>query len=275
MTVSELSPAEPLRDPVVLDASPGGVAVVLLNRPDVHNAFNADVIARLDDAFETLRAADHVRIVILRGLGKSFSAGADLEWMRAAAHYTEDENEADALKLAQMLHKLWTLPQMTVALVQGACMGGGAGLAAACDVAVATASAKFRFSEVRLGLTPATISPFVIEAIGARAARALFVTGELFGADRAREIGLVHTVVDDDTGLDAEADRLANLAFETAPVAVAEAKRLVRDVAGREIDPGLLRLTAKRIAERRASAEGKDGLAAFLEKRPPAWVKPD
>lgn len=258
-------------DPVVLDASPGGIAAVVLNRPDKHNAFNNDVIARLDQAFETLRGADHVRAVIIRGVGKSFSAGADVEWMRAAAHYTEDENEKDALALAEMLRKLNELPMLTIAAVQGAAMGGGAGIVAACDVAVAVQSAVFRFSEVRLGITPATISPYVIDAIGPRWARALFATGESFDAAYAEKIGLVHFTVKDEEQMDAEIARLTDLAFDTAPGAVAAAKALVRDVTGREIDHALSVMTAKRIAARRASDEGKEGLTAFLEKRRPSW----
>jgi methylglutaconyl-CoA hydratase len=259
--------------PVFVDASPGGVAVVLLNRPDRHNAFNDRMIAALDDAFETLRGADHVRVVILRGAGKSFSAGADLEWMRSAAHFTPEENEADALKLAHMLAKLHGLPQLTIAAVTGAAMGGGAGLVAACDVAVALKSTSFRFSEVRLGLTPATIAPFVVQAIGPRWARALFATGESFDGAFAEKIGLVQYAVEDEAELEATLEHLAKLAFEAAPKALAESKKLVDAVYGKPIDAALAHLTAKRIAGRRASAEGKEGVAAFLEKRKPSWLK--
>lgn len=258
---------------VILDASPGGVAAIILNRPEKRNAFNADVIAALDDAFETLRGADHVRVVLLRGRGPSFSAGADVEWMRAAAHYEPHENEQDALALGRMLAKLYHLPQLTVAMVQGAAMGGGAGLAAACDVAIAMKTAMFRFSEVRLGLVPAMISPYVIEAIGPRWARALFATGDAFDAEHAQRIGLVHHLADDENGLEALAEHLSKLAFDAAPEAVAQSKALVREVAGHAIDSELSHLTAKRIAERRASEEGKEGLAAFLEKRKPAWAR--
>jgi methylglutaconyl-CoA hydratase len=259
--------------PVLVEATPDGVAVVRLNRPGRHNAFNDRMIAALDDAFETLRAADHVRIVILRGVGKSFSAGADLEWMQSAAHFTREENEADALALAHMLHKLHALPQLTVAAIQGAAMGGGAGLVAACDVAVALKKAVFRFSEVRLGLTPATISPFVVQAIGPRWARMLFATGDAFDGVFAEKIGLVHYAVEDEAALEARLEHLAKLAFEAAPGAVAEAKALAHDVYGRPIDNALAHITARRIAGRRASEEGKEGLAAFLEKRKPSWVK--
>ena len=257
---------------IELDASPGGVAVVLLNRPDKHNAFNAQVVSELNDAFETLEGADHIRVVFLKGAGKSFSAGADLDWMRAAQDYSEGENEEDAFALAEMLRRLHSLPMLTCALVQGAAMGGGAGLVAACDTAVALRAAMFRFSEVRLGITPATISPYVIDAIGPRRARALFATGESFDGVAAEKMGLVHYTAEDEAELRVMMDHVAKLAFETAPVAVAEAKRLVRDVAGEEIDAGLSRKTAKRIAERRVSEEGREGLAAFLDKRKPRWI---
>ena len=261
-------------DPVLLDATPGGVAVITLNRPDKHNAFNAEVIARLSDIFETLRAnADEIRAVFIRGSGRSFSAGADLEWMQAAAHYTEEDNVEDALGLARMLKRLYDLPQMTVTLVQGAAMGGGAGLMAASDVSVVMKDAKIRFSEVRLGLTPATISPFVVKAIGPRWARALFSSGEGFDGEFAHRIGLAQYVVENQDEMSLIEEHLAKLAFANAPGAVADAKELVDHVAGREIDHGLLVHTAKGIAKRRASDEGKEGLAAFLEKRPPGWAK--
>lgn len=259
-------------EPVILDASPGGVAIVLLNRPEKHNAFNAEIIGKLSDAFETLRGGDELRCVLLRGAGKSFSAGADIEWLRAAAHYDEAENREDALALARMIDKLYRLPCLTIALVNGVAMGGGLGLIAACDVAIAVASAKFRFSEVRLGIMPAVISPYVIEAVGARWARRLFATGELFDAALAKEIGLIHEIAPDEAGLDAAAERFAALAAETAPHAVDETRALVRDVAHRPIDAHILKLTAERIARRRASEEGKEGLAAFLEKRKPSWI---
>lgn len=258
---------------IQLDATPGGVAVVTLNRPDKHNAFNALVVDELADAFENLRAETQLRMVILRGNGKSFSAGADLKWMEAAADYTQKENEEDAYALAEMLRKLRDLPQMTLAIVQGAAMGGGAGLVAACDVAVAMQSAIFRFSEVRLGLTPATISPYVIDAIGPRWAKALFVTGESFDAEFAEKIGLVQYVVEDAQGLLDMEEHLSKLMFDTAPGAVADAKRLVHDVTGAVINQQLSHDTARRIAARRASDEGREGLAAFLEKRKPGWAE--
>lgn len=259
---------------VLLDVTRGGAAIITLNRPDKHNAFNADIIARLSDIFETLRAnADEARVVFIRGAGKSFSAGADLEWMQAAADWTHADNVEDALGLARMLHKLHDLPQFTVALVQGAAMGGGAGLMAACDAAVAVKDAKIRFSEVRLGLTPATISPFVVRAIGPRYAKALFASGEGFDGTFAHQIGLAQYVVETADELDDMMEHLGQLAFHTAPGAVADAKKLVDMVAEADIDDGLLRKTAHQIADRRASAEGKEGLAAFLEKRKPYWAE--
>jgi len=262
------------QDEVLLNVTPGGAAVITLNRPDRHNAFNADVVARLSDIFETLRAnTDEARVVFLRGAGKSFSAGADLEWMQAAADWTHEDNVQDALGLARMLHRLYDLPQTTVALVHGAAMGGGAGLMAACDIAVAVKDAKIRFSEVRLGLTPATISPFVVRAIGPRWARALFATGESFDGAYAEKMGLAQYTVESTDELDDMMEHLAKLAFHAAPGAVADAKRLVDDVFGEEIDDGLMRRTAHKIADRRVSKEGREGLAAFLEKRKPWWAE--
>jgi methylglutaconyl-CoA hydratase len=270
-------------DPVLLEVSAEGVAVVTLNRPDKRNAFDELVIANLTEHFETLKGADHVRVVFIRGAGESFCAGADIEWMRRQGERDREENEADALDLARMLRHLYELPQLTVALVHGAAMGGGAGLVAACDVAVATSDAMFRFSEVRLGLTPATISPYVIQAIGPRWTRALFSTAEGFDGVFAEKIGLVQYAVPDAAGLSAMMEKLSALAFAAAPGAVADAKALVRflidDVTrsrnltgiGHVIDDHLMKETARRIAQRRASQEGREGLAAFLQKRKPEW----
>jgi methylglutaconyl-CoA hydratase len=259
-------------NPVLLDISAQGVAMVTLNRPSRKNAFDEAMIDALSEVFETLRVADGVRIVYLKGAGTTFCAGADLAWMERQARHDMAENEADAFALATMLNRLHNLPQFTVALVQGGAFGGGAGLIAACDYAVAIESAKFCFSEVRLGLTPATISPYVIEAIGARQARALFATAMPFDAKRAFELGLVQELAVDMDDLAKREERLADLAFTAAPGAIADAKQLVRDVTGREIDSHLLHTTAKAIAQRRSSAEGKEGLAAFLEKRTPEWA---
>lgn len=257
---------------ITLDATPAGIAILTLNRPDKRNAFNGQVIGEITDALETIEEQDGVRVLILRGAGKVFSAGADLAWMKAAQDWTREDNEEDAMALAVMLRKLANLPQMTLALVQGAAMGGGAGLVAACDVAVAMAGTKFSFSEVKLGLTPATISPFVLEAIGPRWAKALFVTAEVFDAGFAEKIGLVQYVVDDLQSMTEMEEYLAGLAMAGAPGAIRDAKALVRDFAGAPVTDSLSRETAKRIAERRTSEEGKEGLSAFLEKRKPNWA---
>jgi methylglutaconyl-CoA hydratase len=253
---------------VVLTVTEAGVAEVLIERPQKKNAFNEDVIAGLHRAFQTLHGADHLRAVFLRGSGGTFSAGGDVEWMREQGEQTEADNRADALDLARMLKALHDVPALTVALVEGPAMGGGAGLVAACDMAFARADASFAFSEVRLGLTPATISPYVVQAIGPRRARALFATGARFDADYAREIGLIDDVVED---LDAERDRIVEVTTACAPGAVGDAKRLVDLVHGARIDRGLMEETARRIAARRSSEEGREGLAAFLGKRKPAW----
>ena len=255
---------------VLLDVTPRGVAHVTINRPEKKNAINEDVIAGLHRAFETLHGADRVRAVFLRGAGGVFSAGADVDWMREQGAQPEADNRADALDLARMLKALHDVPALTVALIEGPAMGGGAGLAAACDMAVATPDASFAFSEVRRGLTPATISPYVVAAIGPRRARALFATGARFDAEFAQAIGLVDEVVDD---IDAERDRLAEVMTACAPGAVADAKRLVDYVYGRSIDRGIMEETARRIASRRSSEEGREGLAAFLERRKPSWAE--
>jgi methylglutaconyl-CoA hydratase len=258
-------------DPALLDVSPEGIAVITLNRPDKRNAFDELMIANLAEHFETLKGAEHVRAVFIRGAGETFCAGADIDWMRRGGERSQSDNEADALALARMLRHLHELPQLTVALAHGAAMGGGAGLLAACDVAVAVKNTKIRFSEVRLGITPATIAPFVVEAIGPRWAKALFASGEGFDGEYAEKIGLVQYSVDSQDELRGMMEHLSELALAAAPGAVADAKALVRFVTGHKIDDGLSHETAKRIAARRASAEGREGLAAFLEKRKPEW----
>ena len=258
-------------DPALLGVSSEGIAVITLNRPLKRNAFDELMIANLSEHFETLKGADHVRAVFIRGEGPTFCAGADIDWMKRGGERTEEDNEVDALALARMLKHLHDLPQLTVALVQGVAMGGGAGLVAACDIAVAVRSAQFRFSEVRLGLTPATISPYVIEAIGPRMARALFASAEGFDGAYAEKIGLTQYTVDDEAGLTSMMEHLSELAMAAAPGAVADSKALVRFVQTHAIDDHLLKETARRIAKRRASSEGREGLKAFLEKRKPEW----
>lgn len=260
-------------DVVLLNTTRDGVAVVTLNRPKVHNAFNPDVIEKLADIFETLHGADGVRVVLLEGAGPSFSAGADLAWMRAAADLTETDNREDAGGMAEMLHKLHTLPQATIALVHGAAMAGGCGLVSACDMAIATKSASFALSEVRLGIIPAVISPYVIRAIGPRMAHRYFLTAERFDAAKALEMGLVHFVVEDNAALAQESERLVQQIFTCAPGAINAAKQLIEAVEGKPIDAAIRRDTSRRIAEQRTTDEAKEGLAAFLEKRKPRWAQ--
>lgn len=263
-----------MSDPVLLNITRGQTAVVTLNRPEKRNAFNREMIDGLAEIFELIaKNEDEVRVVVLRGAGETFCAGADLNWMRDAADYTLDQNREDAEALAEMLRRLHDLPQMTIALVQGAAMGGGAGLVAACDIAVAVKDTAFRFSEVRLGLTPATISPFVVKAIGPRWARALFASAESFDGDFAHRIGLVQYLVENADELGGMNEYLVKLGFAAAPGAVADAKELVDHVAGKDISHGLMKDLAKRIAHRRASDEGREGLTAFLEKRKPIWAE--
>lgn len=258
-----------------LAISDAGIAELTLNRPDQRNAFNAQMIDELTNVFDRLHGSDNVRALILKGEGKSFSAGADLAWMKEAASYTKQENERDAFQLAEMLRKLAELPMLTLAMVHGAAMGGGAGLVAACDVAVARKDTKFSFSEIRLGLTAATISPHVINAIGPRWAKALFMTGEIFNGEYAERMGLVHYAVGSDEDMTEMETYLTSLVLRGAPSAVADSKRLVLDFAGEPLSEELSRDTAERIAERRASLEGKEGISAFLEKRKPNWSPPE
>lgn len=258
---------------VRIDSTPDGVVFITINRPQKKNAFDAPTIAALYEAFETLQGADHVRVVFVRGAGGTFCAGADLTWMRDAADWSEGENRDDAMGLAKMLKALHDVPALTVAIVEGAAMGGGAGIVAACDMAVAVKGAKFAFSEVKLGLIPATIAPYVIEAVGPRTARALFATAELFDADRAKDYGLVSEVLASADGIDAFVRALSDDIKACAPGAVGDAKRLVNDLAGRHIDHGMMEDTARRIARARVSEEGQQGVRAFLDKRRPGWAE--
>jgi methylglutaconyl-CoA hydratase len=259
-------------DPILTEIDARGVASLILNRPEVHNAFDDVLIGRLSEALEELSGNDAVRVVKVVGRGKSFSAGADLNWMRRMADYSNDENLDDARKVSQMWRMLWSFPRPTLAVVHGNAFGGGIGLIACCDIAVASDNARFSLSEVRLGLIPATISPFVVEAIGARQARRLFLSAERFDASAALRFGLVHEVVSADT-LDDAVDTFVSRLLENGPQAMAASKELVSAVAHRPIDENVLADVAKRIAEQRASEEGREGVAAFLEKRPPAWIR--
>lgn len=258
---------------IQLDVSPEGTAVLTLNRPAKRNAFNAEVIEELTDAFETLSKNPSCRLVMLRGNGPVFSAGADLEWMRAAQHYSERENEEDAFAMAEMLRRLYELPQVTIALLHGAAVAGACGIAAACDIAIAKKGTVFSFSEVKLGIIPATISPYILNAIGPRWTRTLFVTAERFEADVAAKIGLIHHEVEDEMAMEKLAEHYADLVYAASPAAIADTKDLVSRVTGEVIDSSLGHLTAKRLAHRRVSEQGKEGLAAFLEKRKPNWSR--
>lgn len=249
----------------------GHLATVTLNRPEVRNAFSDEVIAELDEAFRTLGARDEVRCIVLAGNGPAFCAGADLNWMKRMADYTRDENLADAAALAQMLRTLYECPKPTIARVQGDVYAGGTGLVAACDIAVSVDSAHYCLSETRLGLIPATISPYVIRAMGARAAHRYFLTAERFNAAEALRIGLVHEVVPADA-LDAKVAEIAGALINAGPAAVRICKKLVQDVAEQEISPALVDMTVQGIADIRVSAEGREGVQSFLQKRKPAWL---
>ena len=247
------------------------LGIIWLNRPEIHNAFNEVMIRELIDCFEAVNMKEDIRIVILRGRGKSFCAGADLNWMKKMSGYTFEQNFADALGLARMLHTLHTMRKPTVARVHGAAFAGGMGLVAACDVAVAANSAEFCLSEVKLGLIPATISPYVIAAMGERAAYRYMLTAERFTAAEAYRIGFVQEITVDEE-LDATINAMLGELVAGSPAAHASTKELIRAVAGRRIDDDLIGDTATRIATARASAEGKEGIRSFLEKRKPAWV---
>jgi len=254
-----------------IEAAGEAAVTVWINRADRKNAFDSNTIAALHQAFETLHAQDALRAVFIRGRGGNFSAGADLDWMREAFDLTEEENQEDAMAMARMLKQLYDLRPVTVALVEGGAYGGGAGLVAACDIAIAARDAKFAFSEVKLGLIPATVSPYVVEAIGAKRARALFTTAKPFDAAYAERIGLIDEVVADAAALEKAQSELAQQILSCAPGAVAEAMDLVANVAGRPIDHAVMHETARRIARARVSEEGREGIAAFLEKRKPSW----
>ena len=249
----------------------GAVARITLTQPEIRNAFSDDVIAELTAAFQDVGARPDVRAVVLAAEGPAFCAGANLNWMRRMADYTRDENLADAGKLAEMLRVIYTCPQPTIARVQGDVYAGGMGLVAACDMAVSVDTAGFCLSEVKLGLIPATISPYVIRAMGARAAHRYFLTAERFDAAEALRIGFVHAVVGADQ-LDAKVDELLKALTSTSPNAVRACKQLVQDVAEREIDASLIAATVEGIADIRASAEGREGVQSFLQKRKPGWL---
>jgi methylglutaconyl-CoA hydratase len=247
-----------------------GVARVTLDRPELRNAFDDALIKLLYESFASLGEDKAVRVVVLAGNGPAFCAGADLNWMKRMASYGYDENLADAEALALMLATLDRMPKPTIARVHGPVFAGGTGLVAACDIAVGTPQAKFCLSEAKLGLSPATISPYVIRAMGAREARRYFLTAEVFDAAEALRIGMLSLLVSP-SELDASIETLVNHLMAGGPEAHAKIKHLIRAVAGRPLDDALLADTAKRIAEIRVSPEGKEGIASFLEKRKASW----
>ena len=253
----------------------GPVGLVTMNRPERHNAFDDALIAELTEAFRSMEAEDGIRVVVLSGAGKSFSAGADLNWMKRMAGYSMDENRRDAMGLGALMRTIAHLRKPTLARVQGAAYGGGVGLIACCDVAVAAQGATFALSEAKLGLIPAVVSPYVIAAIGERAARRYFITAERFEAAEAWRLGLVHELAADESELDEKVGQIVDAMLACSPVAQKEAKDLIRAVSGRPVTSELIQDTAERIAKIRSSPEGREGVAAFLEKRRASWTPPE
>lgn len=250
----------------------GPLGLVTLNRPERHNAFDDALIAELTEALRSMEADDSVRVVILGGAGKSFSAGADLNWMKRMSGFSKDENLRDAMGLGALMRTLAHLRKPTIARVHGAAYGGGVGLVACCDIAVATQAATFSLSEVKLGLIPAVISPYVVSAIGERAARRYFLTGERFDSGQAWRMGLVHELAIDDADMDERINTIVGALLDCGPVAQREAKELIRAVSHRPVTSEVIQDTADRIARIRSSPEGREGVTAFLEKRKAAWV---
>ena len=249
----------------------GAVARIWLNRPELRNAFDEVAIHELSEAFSQAGAASEVRVIVLGANGPAFCAGANLNWMRRAAEFTHEQNLADAGGLAEMLRTIHESPKPVIARVQGDTYAGGMGLVAACDVAVSVDTAWYCLSEVKIGLIPATISPYVIRAMGARAAHRYFLTAERFSAAEALRIGFVHEVVTAEA-LDAKVAEIANAFTGASPAAVRACKQLIADVAGRQIDDALIAKTVQGIADIRASEEGREGVQAFLQKRKPSWI---
>ena len=254
----------------------GPLGLVTLNRPERHNAFDDALIGELTETLRSLEGDARIRIVILSGAGKSFSAGADLNWMKRMANYSREENLRDAMALGALMRTLAHFRKPTIARVHGAAYGGGVGLVACCDIAVASQEATFSLSEVKLGLIPAVISPYVVAAIGERAARRYFLTAERFTAAEAWRMGLVHELASTEAELDAKIGEVVDAMLQCGPAAQREAKELIRAVAGRQVTSELIQDTAERISRLRASPEGREGVTAFLEKRRASWVpKPE
>lgn len=247
------------------------VATVTLNRPEIRNAFNDEMIAELTEVFTTLGDDDNVRVIVLAAAGKAFCAGADLNWMRSMADYSYEENLADADKLAQMLKTIYECPKPTVAAIQGDVYAGGMGLVAVCDIAITVKTANFCLSEVRLGLAPATISPYVIRALGARVSQRYFLSAEVFDAKKAHQLGFIHEHVNEDE-LDDTVAALCAKMVNNSPDAVRTCKRLLHDIAGAAITDKLIADTVKGIADIRSSEQGREGVQAFLQKQKPHWL---
>ena len=247
------------------------IARIVLNRPEVHNAFNSTMITELDDAFEKIKADKSIRVVVLTGKGKSFCAGADINWMREIIHYSYEQNLKESLQLAQVLHKIYILPKATIAMVKGTAIGGGNGFLSACDIAVASEEAKFGLSEVKIGLVPAAISPYVIRRIGESKAREYFLTGKRISAQKALEIGLINEVVPPEE-LEKAVDEITNLLLSSGQEAIAACKELIQKIPEMSFEE-VKDFTARMIANLRISKEGQEGMAAFLEKRKPKWAK--
>lgn len=258
---------------LIIEKDPQGVVSLCINRPEIHNAFDDQLIADLIAALEDIDKDPEARVLILKSAGKSFSAGADLNWMRRMADYTPEENKADAMQLATLMKRLNTLKIPTIARVQGATFGGGVGLVACCDIAVGSTRAVFCLSEVRVGLIPATIAPYVVAALGERLARRYFLTAERFSAEEAKRHHLLHEVVEEEQLDDSIAELTQNL-LKGGGCTLSAAKDLIFAVSSFKTTDSLIEDTAERITQARASAEGKEGLSAFLEKRAPSWVKP-
>lgn len=260
-----------MSDSILYSASPDGVATVTLNRADKHNAFDDQIIDELTQLFRRINNDDSIRVMVLAANGRSFSAGADLSWMKRMATYSYDQNLTDAKALATMLSTLNSMRMPTIACVQGATFGGAVGLVSCCDLAVASSNASFSLSEVKIGLIPATIAPYVVAAIGERAARRYFLTAERFDAEQALRLGLLSTVVESDA-LDTTLAAHIKQLLANSPQAVAQAKELVFAVSNRTINDELINDTCERIANIRVSDEGQEGLTAFLDKRAPSWI---
>lgn len=258
-------------DKVLFEVDKRGVATVTLNQPDIHNAFDDKLIAQLTDIFTRINNSNDIRVMVLAATGKSFSAGADLNWMKRMATYSYEQNLADANALANMFHILNTIDKPTIAKVQGAAFGGAVGLVACCDMAIGSKLSKFCLSEVKLGLIPATISPYVIDAIGARVAKRYFTTAEVFSARRARRLGLLSEAVVEEE-LDSTIESLIENILKNSPAAIREAKQLILDIQNKPISKDILTMTSEKIAGIRVSEQGQEGLNAFLQKRPANWV---